>query len=326
MPIAHFFFSSDFETRKDPYAAIRSWLSQMISHPRAFQVVYNKQSAQYGETATQTDAVQLFRDIIQVISGCTFVLDGLDECIWAENSCKVDSSGSVVEFLKTVWQTAADTPTRIMIVSRDEPCIRAGLSCIKPENFFQQKVSADEVRLDITSYSRSIVDEKLSKKTEAIKKDLSERMASRCNGQFLLLKLHRNSLESWMNKKQLEDTIDETPSQLKHLYDRYWKRILDFPSSKKIRAFSLLRWVAYALRPLTVYEITEALLTSENRDDFPAEDMPEPIDEDYINSGIEDLCGSLLEVRRNISEPHEGLKTVHLTHFSVREYYLLQLA
>ncbi|KAK7419105.1 hypothetical protein QQZ08_011008 [Neonectria magnoliae] len=37
-PIAHFFFSSDLESREDPIVAIRSWISQDVSqHEGAFE-------------------------------------------------------------------------------------------------------------------------------------------------------------------------------------------------------------------------------------------------------------------------------------------------
>nr|RBQ97387.1 hypothetical protein FVER53263_12617 [Fusarium verticillioides] len=106
----------------------------------------------------------------------------------------------------------------------------------------------------------------------------------------------------------------------------------------KGRALSLLRWTAFALRPLTVYEITEAVLTTKDLEDFPSEEMPDCVDQDYVDSMILELCGSLIEVRHvssskdighpdRIQESEEdsvGLQEVYLSHFSVKEYLILK--
>ncbi|KAF4417043.1 Ankyrin repeat domain-containing 50 [Fusarium acutatum] len=85
-------------------------------------------------------------------------------------------------------------------------------------------------------------------------------------------------------------------------------------------------------------EITEAVLVTDDMDELPLEEMPDCVDQDYVDSMILELCGSLIEVRR-VSSPestessqriHEseedsiGLQEVHLSHFSVKEYLLLK--
>ncbi|ORY56379.1 ankyrin-1, partial [Pseudomassariella vexata] len=324
-PVAHFFFSSDFESRSDPYIAIRSWISQVMSHPKAYEVVCDECDAQDGQSATRAHLVQMFRNIVCAMPECTFVLDGLDECTWVRDDQKFDSD-AVTQFLKALRQAVADTHTRILIVSRDEAEIRQGLISNRSDDVFEYKVSTEDVHSDAVSYSRSIVNEKLFKKLETIKRDIAQRMVNRCSGQFLWLKLQEDSLDSWMTKRQLETAVEETPAGLEQTYERYWRRMSNFPEWKRSRAFSLLRWTAFALRPLTVCEISEALLINDDCDDLPIEEMPDSIDEDYINRGILGLCGSLLEVRSTSSESHVGARTVHLTHFSVRQYLVSNMS
>lgn len=145
-------------------------------------------------------------------------------------------------------------------------------------------------------FSRSIVDRKLPKKDEATKDGISQRMANRCNGQFLWLKLHEDSLRSWKNKKQVEDAIDKTPPKLESAYERNWTRILKGQEPERKRALSLIHWAAFALRPLTVNEIAEAVLIEEHHDELAVEELPESVDDDYINSEILAPCGSLMGV------------------------------
>ncbi|WAO96991.1 Hypothetical protein NCS54_01468900 [Fusarium falciforme] len=47
--------------------------------------------------------------------------------------------------------------------------------------------------------------------------------------------------------------------------------------------------------------------------------------DDYVNSEIVGLCGPLLEVRNDPADPSPDRRTVHLPHFSVRQYLLRQL-
>jgi hypothetical protein len=182
----------------------------------------------------------------------------------------------------------------------------------------------EDVRSDTAAYSQSIVDRKLPNKSDDIRLTLSEAMTNRCQGQFLWLKMQEESLRRGMNKKQLQSAIENTPTGLDHLYDRNWTRITWLREWEKHRAFALLRWTAFALRPLTVCEITEAVLIIEF-EDLPLDDFPDVVDDDYVDSEIIGLCGPLLEVRNDPADPSVGRRTVHLPHFTVRQFLLRQL-
>lgn len=133
-------------------------------------------------------------------------------------------------------------------------------------------------------------------------------------------------MRSWKNKKQLEDAISEIPSGLDHVYERNWTWISKLPGPIRKRAYSLLQWAAFALRPLTVNEISEAILIDEEDVNFPEDELPDEIDDDFIESEIQSPCGSLLEVRGTSSDSNRGLRTVHLTHFSVKQHFLCNIS
>jgi hypothetical protein len=58
-------------------------------------------------------------------------------------------------------------------------------------------------------------------------------------------------------------------------------------------------------------------------DDLCTNELPDSIDEDYVNDDIVGICRSLVEVRREQpSSGSVGLYTLHLVHFSVRQYLL----
>ncbi|KAH7111737.1 hypothetical protein B0J13DRAFT_682076 [Dactylonectria estremocensis] len=73
--------------------------------------------------------------------------------------------------------------------------------------------------------------------------------------------------------------IANTPTGLDHLYDHNWTGVTRLGDWETHRAFALLRWTAFALRPLTVCEITEAVLIVES-EDLPLEDLPDAVDDD----------------------------------------------
>ncbi|KAF6844647.1 ankyrin repeat domain-containing protein 52 [Colletotrichum musicola] len=318
-PVAYFFLSSRFEGSDDPFMAIRSWIADVMSQSQAaLEVVHRRRLAQHEQAATRATIFKLFREVLQAVPCCTFVLDGLDECTWGEETR--NGGVSVVRFLDELRQAVADTTTRILVVSRNELEIRQGLT--QYPGFSEYTISPEDVRADNMAYSISIVNNKLRNKDEPTKRSISQRMADRCNGQFQWLKMQETSLRKGRNKKQLERDIDETPAGLDHLYDRNWEKIERLQKDERKRAFGLLRWAAFSVRPLTICEITEAVLVDDDCDDLPIEDMPDAIDDDYIESEILGVCGSLIEVRSAALETSPGSRVIHLSHFSVKQYLL----
>jgi hypothetical protein len=49
------------------------------------------------------------------------------------------------------------------------------------------------------------------------------------------------------------------------------------------------------------------------------------VDDDYVDSEIIGLCGPLLEVKNDPTDLSVGRRTVHLPHFTVRQFLLRQL-
>lgn len=56
------------------------------------------------------------------------------------------------------------------------------------------------------------------------------------------------------------------------------------------------------------------------------DDLPDNIDDEYINSEIIDICGTLVEVRAGKPEDGAGSRTIYLIHPSVREFLLSTLS
>ncbi|WZH39190.1 NACHT domain-containing protein [Fusarium acuminatum] len=318
-PMAYFFLSTKFEGRENPFLAMRSWLTSLVLESQvAFDIVSKSRLSQHEQKAPQSTIIRLFGEITMAIPGYT---------------------KSVSHFLNELRKAITKTNTRLLILSRPAAVIQQGLSLFPGYSIYD--IELDDVGPDLAAFASDVVKRKLTIKDEAWKLSIAQKIKDRCEGQFQWVKLQEGSLRRGLSKKRLEKVIDETPSGLDALYDREWNRINSMGSEDKQRALSLLRWAAFALYPLTVGQIAEAVLITEDCEELPVDERPECIDEDYIESMILELCGSLLEVRQptinnadDIAEPGQQKQVgsgillrdqeVHLTHFSVKEYILLK--
>uniref|UniRef100_A0A8H7K4T2 Prion-inhibition and propagation HeLo domain-containing protein n=1 Tax=Bionectria ochroleuca TaxID=29856 RepID=A0A8H7K4T2_BIOOC len=320
-PVAHFFFSSESEGSRDPLVAIRSWVSQLVScdlGAGAFEDVLGIWEADHDPIASRATVLEIFTQLLSTIPDCILVADGLDECLGSSQG-----NTAVSNFVRHIIDAMGTTNTRVLFVSRDEPSIRTALAS-SSDMLTEYKISSTDVQSDTTAYSYAIVDKMLPNKTDDVRSTLSEAMAARCDGQFLWLKLQESSLRKGLNKKQLQNVIQNTPPGLEYIYDKNWHRITSLQPDDQNRAICILQWLVFALRPLTVQEITEAVVIMESGE-LLSEDLPDEIDDDYIESEIIGLCGTLLEIRNSSTNAAPADRTLHIPHFSVREYLLSRL-
>jgi len=326
--VTYCFFSSDISSRTDPFVVIRSWIIHLITQSQSvFQLVRNQWETTDGRTASQHDIKELFNAIVQHIPECIFIVDGLDECATLDVTAG-DSNGSLPAFLECLTNIISRSKSRLLIVSRNDVRIREGLRIDSNEmqgQLLELKISPNDVKADAALLSQNIVDRKLANKSDSQREELATRLVNRCDSMLLGIKLLEDDLRGGKNLKQLQRAIDEAPNKLDRIYDRNWGRILSLDHSSRQRAFSILRWTAFALRPLTVCEITECLLLQDGEnDEIDYEELPDSIDEVYIRTELLELCESLVEIRPG-STCDLGDSTLHPTHFSVRQYILCHM-
>lgn len=120
--------------------------------------------------------------------------------------------------------SVAHTRTRILITSRDEGDIRSELSLdtvdADGQRSYECRLSKEDLKPDITLFSKSVVNRKLANKNGAIREDLAAQMAERSEGMFRLIKLQENHLSRGKNRKQLGAVVSNMPSELEHAYER----------------------------------------------------------------------------------------------------------
>ena len=321
--VAYFFASPHAQSGGEPTSIIRSWIAQIAQlDSNILELIRGHSEAQGPEArcrASESDIWSIFGSIVSQNCDYAFVLDGFDE---------YDRLDDVrTKFLQRLKKAIKGTATRLLILSRDETDIKAELSPQIVEHaglvILQCKVSREDVRHDISLFSKSIVDKKLPKKDNYFRQNLAEQLTEKCEGMFLWVKLQQDQLRGGKNPKQLQNIVKNMPLGLTKTYERNWKIIQRHSPEEQNRALAILRWAAFALRPLTVSEITEALVVEPNNDaSLCYDELPDTIDDEYIDGEIIDICGSLVETRTEKPGDGAGSRTIHLIHPSVREFLL----
>lgn len=190
-------------------------------------------------------------------------------------------------------------------------------------------ITTDDTRGDVSSFSAAMVKDRLSNKTVEFQDEIARSAAARSDGLFLWVHLLRQELDPGENAKALRRIVSEMPEQIDQAYERDMDRLLELKGSKRARAMAVLRWVLFAVRPLSLRELAEALILDAETAalQYPSDELPDGwaehyVDEDYVNSTIRRLCGSLIVLRRRHANEPLAFHTVHFVHFSVKEYLL----
>lgn len=281
--------------------------------------------------ASRNDIWKLFGSIIKTTPNFTFVLDGLDECLRSSNDWRSAGSSNRKDFSNSLKASVAHTRTRILMFSRDEGDIRSEMynANTNGQRLYECRISSEMLNPDGTLFSKSVFNRKLANKDGPFREELAARMAEKCDGMFLLIRLQENKLSRSKTRKQLQAIVSNMPRELKHAYQRDWDYISGLFNDEKLRALDILRWVTFARRPLTVLEITEALVIddSDNYQGLQSDELPDNVDRDFVDEQITGLRGSLLEIRSSNVNKIQSLEsgTIHLAHFSVKEYLLAMI-
>ena len=370
-PVAYFFCSPDGNYTQDPHAILRSWVAQLVLHcPDIHPPAVDHFRAKHARTATEPELWSLLQMLSLQLRCCYFIVDGFELCI-DENPCtgRYNLNDRRDGFLQRLITTLAHTGSRVLIVSRDNDPIRdqfkswPRLDLLKgpissnelvlrdvehpvPQAFLEYRIARDDTESDLKSFAYEKVKSQLPNKSELLHQELAEEALRRCDGMFSWIQLLCEQLSPGKTTTKLRTLVSRTPHGLEQVYGKDLRRILELPEKDRERAVSILRWVLFAFRPLTVRELTEALLidVDNSTTELLVEDLPDTWDEHHVKENICRPCGSLLELRhqdlvegtpvdgRGPSSLHKPYKnamswplenlTVHFAHCSVERFLI----
>ena len=334
-PVAYFFSVADNQMTRDPYAILRSWLTQILEQDeRAIMVMEQAYKSRENEQhLTQAGLWKLFSSIGAAIEDCIFIIDGFDECTDIDTGVRYHRNDPRAYFLRDMLESLSETRSRVLVVSRNVPDIDEYLAhdsqyATTGVKRFEYNITASDTTEDVKKFSETIVNNKLAKKKEGLRQKIASEAAQRSEGMFLWIKLLEKEISSGQNEKQLTRTVKDMPSGISEAYSRELEKISKLPKDDREQALMILRWTLFAIRPLKVKELAEAIVVS-GEDEFeayPEDDLPDAweegafVDEDYVHEMILGKCGSLLQLRSSNADVPLQDHTVHFVHFSVKEY------
>lgn len=327
LPAAFFFATHEDSRKMEPMSILRSWIFQLAStRICAFEELHTIQTKNCGRKATDSELWTLFSSCVRKVGRCFLLVDGYDELRNDIIPRRAQVEGAREIFLKKLLQTVVGTKAHIILISRDEIDIRRQILeahqniavvvrtyCVCPE----------DTAKDILSFSHRVISDRLKGSEASLRDEMAEKLSKHCQGMFLWVRLCGAALFPGRNAAQLRQDMSEPPNGLSEAYSRDLERISSLAEREKKRAIEILRWTLYATRPLSVIELSEAILIRTEKETLDRSDFPDIIDEDYINFQILRICGSLIEFRPGISVK-SSLRfkrgTIRLTHFSIKEF------
>lgn len=171
IPLSYFFYVADNQVTRDPYSILRSWLTQLLEQNErilsAMSSVRKERNTE--QTLTNLGMWELFVAIEEAEEGCTFVVDGFDECSGIDAGVRYHYDGPRNLLLSDLLKYLQKTKSRVLVVSRDIPDIREYLGhdlSSESETVTRREyaITANDTSVDMRSFSESMVNRKLPKK------------------------------------------------------------------------------------------------------------------------------------------------------------------
>jgi hypothetical protein len=305
--VIYFFCQADDETRRSATYILRSMIWQIsVQEPAAARQLLHYLYPPEKKLDVLGSRETLWNIFVKMAeeSKATRVfllLDGLDEC-------DEDSRRWLVLKLEDLCQirqgTSGISSLRIVVVSRPGISMARGAKRVMLD-----RDNSEQINSDIRMFIRSKVQElssQLEELPDGSRAEFESRMQSeflnRAEGTFLWVGFAMIELLKKRTLSQMEDTIRELPKGLSALYDRM---LLQVDSRYRSTASKILRWVAFAARPLSIREIGEIIGSKPSG----------PVSAEQSTLDLLIICGPFITRTDHI---------VSLVHESVREYISLE--
>lgn len=291
---SYFFFKHGDKTKSRLSACLRTLAFQMASSNTEAQdtlMAMQRDGVRLGDVDERTLWRLLFLSSVfqTTITRHYWVIDALDECF--NVSALFDA---------ILPKLDKSFPLSILITSRDTANLEQSFSGLAPGLLQSFSISVTDTLADI-KLSVENKAETLSIVGLEDRSLLVEKIIEKSRGSFLWTILVLKELRSCHSKKEIDQILEEVPTDMEHMY----KRILDSMSQStrgKELAKAILVWTTCAVRPMTVSELSGAL-TLEMKDTFPK-----------LKESISSLCGQLVAV--------DKFGKVQMVHGTVREFLL----
>ncbi|RYO78730.1 hypothetical protein DL762_008550 [Monosporascus cannonballus] len=243
------------------------------------------------------EIINALRSVLSNYSSVYVVVDALDECAYKD--------GTRNQLLATLRDLQSETDMHLMVTLRFIPDI---------ENEFRSTPTL-EVRASGADVKRFVLGQiyrlpKCVQRDDELQGFALDKIAEAVDGMFLLARLHVDSLLDKRTKSKVKSTLENLAKGSKALdeaYDEAIKRIDSQLPEDGALAKSVLSWITYAQRPLTIGELCHALAVEPGEDELDRDNIPDV--EDILS-----VCAGLVTVDRESN-------IIRLVHYTTQDYF-----
>jgi ankyrin repeat protein len=326
--LAYYYFDfSDLEKLKVS-TLLRSLIVQLChvlqDLPEDLEDLYKECNQGRSNPSEETLVEILFR-LLDSASQTYIVIDGLDEC--PSNSETSERS----RFHELVVSNIGQLPGQynFLFTSRKEHDINEAMKALADQCTLQEvPIDIKKVDADVRMHVRRFISEHKRIKTwsEPVRKEIEGELVKGSKGMFRWVDCQLQSLGRCIIPGSARKLLKQLPKTLYETYDRMLDSI---PEENQDAVRSVLIFMAYSVRSMTIEELADAALINVDEDYF----SPDERSEDPL-SVILGLCSSLvtitnktlssgdrwqfLRTRRGYSGP-----IAQFSHYSVKEYLTL---
>jgi hypothetical protein len=255
--VIYFFCQADDEARRSATYVLRSLIWQLtVQHPalahHLTHYLYPPDQKQPVLTSKET----LWSIFVKItddpgFTGSFCLLDGLDEC---DEESQRWLAMKLTDLCKAHEGLPGINCVRILIVSRPGiPTLSTSKRVVLDPDH------SDQISHDIRAFVKSKV-QSLSNQVEHLSDDarakfedkMQNELLTRAKGTFLWVGFAMTELLRKLTRTQMEDAIQELPVGLTAMYDRM---LLQIDSRHRATCAKILRWISFAMRPLSVDEL-----------------------------------------------------------------------
>lgn len=328
--VVSYFCSATQEELRIPTNILRSCLTQsVLQRPDLLRLANKSKDQSDSQIATETELWQLFSILARTGNGLIILVDGFDECFAYESEVQRKCGFSRASFLRQLNSSVMDTPSRLVIVSRDENDIRSALNrsedSIVEHEVVEYGIKREDVQVDIERFSAQQVEASLSKKPVELRKELTQHLTEKSDGMFLWVRLQTMQLKATTNVARLRKQMSDMPPDLNHIYERDWQHIQSTESAERDHTLLILRWVTFAVRPLTALELFEAtaIQTAGSVSELSEDWLPDQsVTGDVIRQELLTPCRPFLILRQDDAASSDAMGVIQLAHFSMKIFLL----
>ncbi|KAG5664903.1 hypothetical protein KAF25_008637 [Fusarium avenaceum] len=311
--VSFFFLQFNDSVSLDTETITRSCVQQILStasigdsDPESISELDERVQEAKSSMFSREQLLELYSTASTLVKDWFIVIDGLDEC---SNSQQL----SLLKFFKDV-ESLGETRCIKMLFSSREACSKV-IGQIFPAST-RLVTGRQETSSDIGVYVEDIIIDKVSSGELVVHDpglidEIANTIASKEHGMFLWAFLTIEDLCSAKNDKEIRQALQEIPTELPGTFDRALRRIVQRRNQEIAK--KIFSWTKAVLRPLTLFQLREAL---------SIEIGQHTLDHDSLINGIDRLsnwCESLIYVE-------ETDNTIRFSHISVQEYLLKEVS